>query len=100
MKRVAVLAARRWSAGQAMAVPCMSADVLLWRGQVLLALATASAGQISLRCWRPRPAASGAAGTLSAAGTGPTGPGSGACRCGLVTPAAGVLASLLPVPRA
>src|SRR6266851_203351 len=30
-----------------MAVPCMSADVLLWRGQVLLALATASADQIS-----------------------------------------------------
>ncbi len=63
----------------------MSADVLLWRGQVLLPLATASADQISFRCWRPGSAASGAAGTLPAAGTGPTEPGSGACRWGLVT---------------
>jgi hypothetical protein len=78
----------------------MPAGVLLWRGQVLLALATASAGQISFRCWRPGPAASGAAGTLPAAAAGPAGPGLRACRCGLVTPAAGVLASLLAVPGA
>jgi hypothetical protein len=52
------------------------------------------------QCWRPRSAVSGAAGTLSAAGAGPAEPGFRACRCGLVTPAAGVLALLLPVPGA
>jgi len=75
VNRVAVLSQWRWSARWAMAVPCMSADVLLWRGQVLWALATASAGQISFSCWRPGPAASGAAGRLPAAAAGPAGPG-------------------------
>src|SRR6266699_36170 len=50
-----------------MAVPCMPADVLLWRGQILLVLATASADQISFNAWRHRSAAYGEAGTLSAA---------------------------------
>src|SRR6266571_6160866 len=36
-----------------MAVPCMPADVLLWRGQALLTLATTSADQISFNAGGP-----------------------------------------------